>query len=67
MKEKRIKLIAGKGGKNRIETLSGFAGTECHDTIDLIMGGIDNAKPIGSGDTDEMYRMPESDVSITDL
>ena len=46
---------------------SGFAGTECHDTIDLILGSIDGAKTTGSGDTDEMYKTAESDVSITDM
>ena len=67
MNEKRIKLINGKNCKNSNETMSGFAGTECHDTIDLILGGIDGAKTTGSGDTDEMYKTAESDVSITDM
>ncbi len=60
--EKRIKLIAGIDGTNKIETISGFAGNECHETIDLIIGGINNAKTTDSGDTDDMYRSVDSNV-----
>ena len=64
MKEKRIRLISGKNGENRVETISGFAGGECIKTVDLIINGMGNAKPLKSGDTADMFKPADSSVRI---
>lgn len=51
--EKRVKVIIGKDSV-KFETISGFSGTECHNTADAVMAGVGTCT--AQGDTDERYR-----------
>jgi hypothetical protein len=66
MAEKRVKFIVDKDGNYRAETISGFTGAGCHQTIESItacVGGSCNDQ----GDKDDAYRNDDPSVLVDGL
>lgn len=61
--EKRFKIRISKKGNVRIETISGFAGTNCNETVDEVMACI-NGRCVGEGDTEDRHRAPSPEAIV---
>lgn len=61
MEEKRLKITIGTDGNYKIQTLSGFVGNQCEQTIDEITASV-GGKKTGEGDTDDKYKTHDPSV-----
>lgn len=58
MSEKRLKIKIDSKGNVSGTTVSGFAGTNCQETMDQVFAVI-NGECVKSGDTDDASRIPD--------
>lgn len=62
MSEKRVKIIIGKDGNYKIETLGGFTYAGCHSAVEALASAI-GGNEVSSGDKDEYERDASAEVN----
>lgn len=64
---KKVKFIIDNEGNFTAETLEGFSGTSCENTLDEIVASIGGAKLIDEHDRDDKYKNDDIEQFISSL
>lgn len=68
MSEKRIKFVVEKdgGGAFSVETMDGFVGAQCEQTVEALIGSL-GTKAIDGGDKKERYFNQDPNVFVNTI